>query len=43
MLTSTCNLYILFCNYYSTGRRIYCWCTWSWDQFVFYIRYLKRL
>jgi len=18
----------------------FCWCTWRWDQFVFYIRYL---
>jgi len=21
----------------------FCWCTWGWDQFVFYTRYLKRL
>jgi len=21
----------------------FCWCTWRWDQVVFYIRYLKRL
>jgi len=21
----------------------FCWCTWRWDQFVFYVRYLKRL
>jgi len=33
--------------YYSPAGAVesiwFCWRTWRWDQFVFYIRYLKRL